>query len=218
MRYSSGHEDRKGENGLWLRSFQQDGTKCLTRAGLLWLNIEARCNPDGAEQARYPTYAGCVNEFEDFQDFAEWCQRQAGYKMTDEAGNQWHLDKDLHSLTTGETARYGKHCLFMPNKVNQSLKFGPSNTELPIGVTHYKYGRFRAQGRRFDGTKEHLGCFEDSLLAHSEWLTHKANVIYDAIQYVATCKRGAQFVYLQGRLAQLHSKLLGMANNMEEYK
>ena len=126
--------DIKDDIGNWITSYTVTDEKYYTQhrttAFNLWLGINNRCKHDGYQQFRSPNYVGTENQFNSFQEFAEWCQHQYGYNMVDEKGNRWQLDKDL----------FGKHynpktCVFLPASLNTLLKSHPEkDNELPIGV------------------------------------------------------------------------------------
>lgn len=91
-----------------------------------------------------PSYVGvtCSPQWYNFQEFAEWCQWQKGFKVSG-----WELDKDLVSMQVG-IRQYGPEtCVFIPQEMNTFLvKFSAKPTELPLGVTRDKMGKdkFRA--------------------------------------------------------------------------
>lgn len=182
MQHQSNLPDFK-RDGEWVRAWcPEPNVKHITRAGLLWLNIVARCNPDGSEQERYRFYRGTYNDFSSFQEFAEWCQRQPGYTETEENGKHWSLDKDLarylvphnHPL---KPKVYGTGCVFVPARVNTLIRINAQESELPAGVTPYNDDRYRAQGRSVEGRRLHLGICDTPMEAHAEWQIHKSETL-----------------------------------------
>lgn len=126
--------DFKNSNGEWVyRYTSSDGTRYFTRAGMLYHALKQRVNPSGTKQKASPLYAGCENMFEDFQDFAEWCQTQIGYDR------DFHLDKDL--LVKGNKIYSKEFCVFLPKELNTVLtKRTRGRGKYPIGVSEDKHG------------------------------------------------------------------------------
>lgn len=174
---SKDYRDKKSKDGLWLKSYTWCGVSGKTRAGKLWNNLETRTmgqHPDAC-------YSEAVNGFSGFQEFAEWCQHQAGYLNKDPDGKFWQLDKDilgngkLYSPTT---------CVFIPGKLNSLLIEQPSKSGLMLGVTQdlNNSPRFVSRGRLFSGKKQHIGTFDTEIEAHTAYINFKREVIFMAIR------------------------------------
>lgn len=146
----------------------------------LWYGMMCRCFSQRM-QAHSPTYVGCTasENFQDFQWFARWCNRQIGFEIP---GRQ--LDKDI--LIKGNK-HYGEGtCVFVPREINNLfIKRGNDRGALPIGVFSYRSGRFGAQVSRDNGPR-FIGYFdtpEDAFCAYKrakeDYIKHKANIWKD---------------------------------------
>lgn len=152
--------DVKLENGTWVKSYTTyDGAVQVcnhTRASTLWNNMKARCKQ-----------AGSVNGFNNFQEFAEWCQGEHGYLNKDKNGKFWHLDKDI--LIIGNKIYSKDTCCFIPSRVNTLLlSVKARRGDYPLGVYYHKgIGKFHASvsGGRLVGHTS-LGLYHDPIEAH----------------------------------------------------
>lgn len=178
------NEDRKNNKGDWLRSWNGEinGEKVQihSRAGRSWRGIQNRCKPGGHIQGKRPTYIGCVNRFESFQEFAEWCQSDAGYQLRIETGEIMHLDKDL--IIPGNKVYSKDTCCFVPANINTLLLFPSSRKHeyLPVGCSisnRSKY--FYSYINGADKKTVFLGYFSDKMEAHAKWQTEKVKIIRD---------------------------------------
>lgn len=152
-------------------------------AKTLWFNMLKRINPS-SNKARDLQYKDTVNLFESLDSFREWCSGEEGFGLLNPNGRHYELDKDL-AVLAGEVncKAYGKHCIFLPAKLNACLRidYGVGGS-LP-GVTRYRDGvRWRMQYRDIDGVKHHGGLFTSELAAHQAWRATKAQVFSDASQ------------------------------------
>lgn len=117
------------KNGKWLQRIRMNGKFVWTHSGVLWNNIKARTNPNGAQQRREPSYIGSTNDFESFLHFVEWNKSQIGY------GIGYDLDSDI--LKNG-TKRYSPEtCLLIPPALNRFIQSRKKrrNLDLPLGLT-----------------------------------------------------------------------------------
>lgn len=165
------------KDGLWLKSYTWCGLNGKTRAGKLWNNLETRTKGKHKDRC----YDSALNTFEDFQQFAQWCQDQPGYMTKDLDDNFWQLDKDL--LGDGNT--YGpKTCCFIPAKLNSILIEQKSKTGFLPGVTQDLSNsvKFVARGRTLSGKKVHIGAFETELQAHRAYTDFKGAVVRQIIK------------------------------------
>ena len=84
--------------------------------GKLWMDMINRCyNPKRLIKAK--SYIGCEvsEDWHNFQNFADWCQNQKGFKVLG-----WALDKDILSK---ESKIYSPDtCLFVPKELNNFFK------------------------------------------------------------------------------------------------
>ena len=171
-------KDFKDCKGCWVR---EKGTTTpthylreVTRAGLLWGNINSRCK--APYWRKYPTYIGTENRFSCFESFADWCNAQYGYTNRDRSGRYWSLDKDLRVL--GNRVYSEDTCLFAPNWVN-TLMLGCSSVrgEFPIGVNLHKSGKYIAR------CGDYLGLYETPHQAHKAWQERKLDILQDAVRH-----------------------------------
>lgn len=149
-------EDFKDAAGRWVLSFRDSLTKeqKYTWLGRKYKSMKDRAKVGGAEQRRYPRYAGCYTTFTDFQDFANWAVQQKGY-----AEDGFELDKDL--LCTSDEKVYAKeNCVFVPKEINLLFnKVKPLRSECGIGVQKTGYGKFRAK-IKYNNSNVYLGTFD----------------------------------------------------------
>lgn len=151
-------DDLKNEGGEWVMSYNPEkNVKHVTVSGKLWLGINDRCKHGGKKHILQPSYVGCENHFESFQEFAEWCQTQVGYNTFDEKLRRFHLDKDL--LVRGNKIYSPDTCLFLPVELNSLLvKANKIRGACPIGVSARR-GKFFAQCQAGNATNVHLGTY-----------------------------------------------------------
>lgn len=157
--------DEKDNEGLWIKSRGKvDGDiyyRYTSRSYGLWCSINLRSS------GKYPSYANVTNDFECFDEFADWCQTQEGYWNKDEKGKFWCLDKDLKDLSNRSYST--DTCLFIPQRINNLLKF-KSSGEYPLGVcyitTRDKIVAAIGQSKR---SSKFLGYFEEPMQAHRAW-------------------------------------------------
>ena len=160
-------------NGLWVQKYSPKHLECHTTvSGVLWTNMTQRCKTGGALQKRYPAYKGCVNEFANFQEFAEWCQDQQGY------GLGWQLDKDI--LVKNNKSYSPTRCCFVPTEINRlfTLRARVSDS-LPRGAYLDKSGNYRVKVscKSLSSRSISLGPFKTSEEAFMAYKRAKENVI-----------------------------------------
>jgi hypothetical protein len=171
--------DFQDSNGLWCREkTTTEGdvyVRKVTRSGLLWGNVTSRCKQPYWEE--YPTYIGTNNEFDSYQDFAEWCQSQIGYMNKDKSDRYWALDKDLINPSSKSYSK--ENCMFVPNWINTILiSCNSVRGEYPIGVhLHRKTGKFIGK------CEQYLGLFDTPMEAHKAWQERKLDILQDAVRH-----------------------------------
>lgn len=126
----------------------------------MWLNMMRRCY-DERIHVNQPTYkeSEVCEEWWDFQNFAEWCNREKGFDYYDTNGRVFQLDKDI--LLKGNKDYSPETCCFVPMSINFLFtKRVNHRGEYPIGV-HYckRYSKFKAHVN-VNGKRKHLGTFE----------------------------------------------------------
>lgn len=176
--------DRKVHD-LWVKSYIDiiDGQKyrCTTRSGKLWAGIQTRLTDKF--KTENPTYAEKYNLFEDYQQFAGWCQGQYGYLNKTDNGRFWHLDKDLLK----EGGSYGPdYCMFVPEYVNTLLVRPSTQQNCLLGVTRRKSGvrmvneytkPFVVRGFCKEKQQDATFYFSDEMDAHKKWQECKVDKI-----------------------------------------
>ena len=101
----------------------------------LWKAMLSRCYSEIRLKTR-PTYksAEVCEGWLNFQNFAEWCYSQKFFKVEDNSGKSYHLDKDI--LVKGNKVYSPETCCFVPHEINALvLKSAKTRGELPIGVS-----------------------------------------------------------------------------------
>lgn len=175
---TNGAADFKNDKGLWVKTYSPNEYElCQTRSYTLWCGVTSRCLVGGSAQVDSPGYIGCLNLFDDFQVFAEWCQEQHGLMTKDTEGNFWQLDKDLLS---GTDKRYSQDtCLFVPKYINALIVDSAGNRgKYPIGSSLYRNGKFRSY---IGKPEKHLGYFDTAHNAHRAWQLAKIEALKDAM-------------------------------------
>lgn len=155
------------------------GYKTNTREHMFWKGIMERSYSE-SNLSRSPTYAGCIvdERWHNFQDFAEWCQYQVGFKQSG-----WQLDKDLLSESKPGKVYSPDICVFVPQEVN-TLFIVPSTKqdELPTGVSYSKQrGKYVASCGQ-GGTTKGLGRYDTPELAHEAYLKYKKIRVSEVIE------------------------------------
>lgn len=156
-----------------------------------WCHILERCYCPNLKKKR-PTYIGvyCDPQWHNFQEFAEWCQWQVGFK---EEG--WHLDKDCLSNKSEKVYSPETAC-FIPPELNGFEKSGEIDNGLPKGVYFSEYS-FRVSGKdnegrkigkRFKTEKEALDFYTENRKFILKTVLHKFSSRLD-LRIVASMKR-----------------------------
>lgn len=131
----------------------------------LWKTMFCRCY-SFKEHQRHPTYINCsvCNDWIYFSNFLVWCNNQEGYKMKDENGNSFALDKDI--ANKGNKVYSNENCSFIPASVNNLLvKADGKRGKHPIGVYfHGQHQRYRSD-IRIGSIKKTLGYFDTEVEA-----------------------------------------------------
>lgn len=150
--------------GVYCRSTVDGGN---TKEYDVWQKMLERCYNEKIHE-KCPTYAGCSvsEDFKNFQFFAAWANKQVGWGRSG-----WHIDKDI--LVRGNRVYSAENCVFVPQEVNTLLTLrGAKRSPCGIGVTHWRGGRFVAQGS-FGHGRVHLGLFSTPDAAFAAYKTAK---------------------------------------------
>lgn len=140
-----------------------------------WKGMFTRCYDDKYQEQK-PTYIGCSvdPQWYNFQEFAEWCQWQIGFK------HNWHLDKDI--LKKGNKIYSPEFCVFVPNEVNCVLNSQKrSRGDYPIGVTFNASGKYRAQWQE-GGIQRYSKTVSDYMVAYQIYKQNKERVVKDVAE------------------------------------
>jgi hypothetical protein len=130
---------------------------------LLWVAMLNRCYSEKFHR-KNPTYKGCYisDNFKYLSFFSDWCEKQIGYKVVDDNGQTFHLDKDI--LQKGNKIYSEDNCCFVPREINSLIvKRESMRGELPIGVAFNKQkGKYSSIVSYF-GTPTSLGYYDNPL-------------------------------------------------------
>lgn len=110
-----------GESLNYKYYYNKDRKRNKTRPYNQYSAMTNRCITNGAYQFIQPTYVG-ASISEDFDTFDKWCNwadKQSGYMRTTENGRIWQLDKDL--LITKNKVYSPNTVCFLPDWLNSIL-------------------------------------------------------------------------------------------------
>lgn len=159
--------------GLWSKGTTID--KDLfgrTRAGSLWKCINSRCK-------KYKS----VNNFHNFQTFAEYIQGLDHLMSKEPNGKFWQIDKDFNLY--GDRSYCESNILFLPNEINSFITSMSKIRDLPLGVTYIdrsdggnlkglsKPYRASCKDRVSGAGTTYLEYFATPEEAHFAWIKHK---------------------------------------------
>lgn len=163
-------------NGIWVKNLTLNGVSARTRSYLAWKSLNNRCKNYGS-----------VNNFEDFQHFAEFTQT-LDFKMQREAnGKLWQCDKDFNLL--GDRSYCETNLLLLPNEINSFITNMDKDRNLPLGVIYVdrtssgkskgltKPYRADCKDRVTHGNTKYLQYFETPLEAHLAWVKEKKSLL-----------------------------------------
>jgi len=139
------------------------------RAYSAWCGIMERCYNKNFQEI-HPSYVGCyVKEtWHCFMVFAEW--------YIENSILNWDLDKDI--LVVGNREYGPETCLFLPRHINNLFhkNEGHKESELPVGVTLAKSGKYRARLSE-KGFRKHLGYYFTPEEAHQVYREAKVEYV-----------------------------------------
>lgn len=199
-------------NGEWLsyHSTYNHGVQTLrtSESRHLFNRLVAKCTPTSYYTTKFPTYADCSNGFENFQQFAEWCNSTEGYGERYN-GKLWCLDKDV--LIQGNKMYSPERCCFIPEFVNNFFVIrGRGRGAYPVGVTKAggRSKRYTARCNNFSG-REALGNFITPMGAHMAWIEAKMEHLLAVIKLYSslTGSRKDVVTSLEGRYTFLNNHL-----------
>lgn len=120
-----------------------------------------------------PSYEGCEvsEDWHKFSAFLDWAK-----------GQPWQgrsLDKDI--IKVGNKVYSEETCVFVPKFINSLLTNCTKKGETPLGVYYEPMNRkYRVQVHKGKGQIK-AGDFDCPQEAHSVWLGHKIEAIYNAV-------------------------------------
>lgn len=137
-----------------------------------WHSMLTRCYYQKYHE-RFPTYVGCSvdSQWHNFQEFAEWCQWQEGFKYPKSV-----LDKDL--LVPGNKIYSPENCVFLPPELN-GLIVSPKKIgkQFPAGISYQKdYGKYIVSCA-VEGKNKNLGRYECPEEAFAVYKDFKENLV-----------------------------------------
>ena len=162
----------------------------------LWKGMITRCYTDSTSLNLevYKDVTVC-DEWLDFQNFAEWCNKQKFFNAKDDKGKSYQLDKDL--LVKGNKVYSPETCCFVPSQINSLFTYVKSTKgEHPVGVSYMKSrGKFEAyysnRGKRvnlshFNTCEEAFQAYKTAKEAHikelaNEWKDRIDGSVYQAL-------------------------------------
>ena len=152
------------------------------RTYIMWLNMMGR-SYDERVHVNQPTYkeSEVCEEWWDFQNFAEWCNREKGFDSYDANGRVFQLDKDI--LLKGNKVYSPETCCFVPMDINflftNRVNFRGNE---PLGVNFSKrFGKFKAYVN-IKGKRKTLGTFSTSEEAFQAYKKAKEAYIKEVAQ------------------------------------
>lgn len=176
-------DDFKNKSGEWVQRAYINDKYVWTTSGVLWNNVKERCTVDGATQKREPTYIGCTNAFEDYQDFTNWHIKQVGYGMG------YQLDADI--LNVGGKVYSKETCLLIPPPLNKFLQTSKGKRgKWPQGVCeHVNNSNLNVRINTLDGGSSHLGVFSFQDVSLAQEVYRKAKNAAGKAWYNKLCER-----------------------------
>ena len=148
----------------------------------LWVRLMERTNC-ATFKSRNPSYldTSICDEWLNFQNFAEWCEQQPSFRVKDNKGNSYQLDKDI--LVKGNKVYSTETCCFVPQSINVLLtKNDAKRGKFPIGVNFVEsVGKYYAQVNRI-GLDRGLGYYETSEEAFEAYKQAKESYIKEVAE------------------------------------
>jgi hypothetical protein len=121
---------------------------------LLWKTMLVRCyDPKKADYYRTYLDKDVCEHWYNYQNFAYWCQDQAGFNLP-----YFELDKDI--LVPGNKIYSPETCVFVPREVNCLFTgYRPKKNNLPRGVVMAKL-RYRVHCPNVEGGQVYVGQYK----------------------------------------------------------
>ena len=125
----------------------------------LWTAMLGRCYAEVAieKHKAYKDVEVC-EDWLNFQNFAEWCDKSKFFHFSDSRGKRYQLDKDL--LSKGNKIYSPDTCCFIPQEVNKLIARKTIDTGKTGVYYHDKNGKFSAQVRQGGQKFKFLGYFD----------------------------------------------------------
>jgi hypothetical protein len=158
---------------MWVKNFTvEKGVYARTRSYYAWKSLKRRC-------VEYSS----VNNFKDFQHFAESMRSLDFLYERESNGKLWQVDKDFN--LNGDRSYCEDNIILLPNEINPFITNMDVDRELPLGVIFIdrtKGGKFKGLTKAyranckdrvvFGGTK-YLQYYDNPLDAHLSWVEEK---------------------------------------------
>lgn len=99
----------------------KDGVRARRSTNLYncWTNMSQRCLEGSSQQLKIKSYEGCINNFNNYQEFAEFCYNLPFFTYLDEFGKPYEIDKDIKGFLSNKSGLYSKDTICMlPKDIN----------------------------------------------------------------------------------------------------
>ena len=175
-----------------------------TRAYSVWRGMLERAYSNKVRRSlnAYKDVTVC-EDWWNFQNFAEWCEKQEFFGAKDINGESYALDKDI--VVKGNRVYSPDACSFVPRAINSLFISKPKyflKYDLPIGVTFCKRtGKFSAKFTsknkcvnlgRFNSSNEAFEAYKHAKELHikaeaREWKGRIDDKVYEALMNWEVC-------------------------------
>lgn len=158
--------------GVGPHSSKVNGCKVNSKEYTHWSSMFTRCY-SSEYHGRFPTYLGCSvdAQWQNFQEFAEWCQWQTGFNS-----EGYVLDKDL--LVPSNKVYSAETCVFLPAEINNMIvtqtKVGK---ETPPGISFQDSSQKYIVSCAFGGRNKNLGRYKCPEEAFAVYKVFKENLV-----------------------------------------
>lgn len=159
------------KDGKWVRTVRISGEQFVTKSGLIFNHMKARCAKGMKYQSIQPTYRTCEigPSFRVFENFAQWYTSQEGSNLP-----EYHLDKDI--LDYGNKVYCKEKCLVVPRELNMFLTFKTISRDMPVGVCYFPHrGTKYVAQINISNKLQNLGYFNSAEEAFDVYVNAKEN-------------------------------------------
>ena len=155
------------------------GSSVSSKEYVHWTSMLTRSYADYYHE-RFPTYIGCSvdEQWHNYQEFAEWCQWQTGFK--DEGSV---LDKDL--LVSGNKVYGPETCVFLPPELNNLIVTQTkAGKDTPPGISYQNGCGKYIVSCAIDGKNKNLGRYK---------CPHEAFAVYKAFKEALVKEKAEEY-------------------------